>query len=384
MSGGDVGGCWVCETGLVGKGEVGSVVEWFSGYDCWVMGNEVDCSRVGCRTWVLLCWFKKLIRGWRKGCHGLIWKLCLIKGDVSRENYFVGFKVKATVTMMVGEKAKKDTRCGTWCKLVRYFVVNCGGKEKVEKDVVVYVAPFGPMFLGWMLCSRHVRSKPGVGRTWTWYGPADGPGYLPLNHSTTEPTSPLPTSPVSQTQQPPTSPPDIPSPIEPQPTRTHTMVPMSQSGIVKPIERLSLHTSSLSPIPKSPFIALKGPNWCNAMYDEYNALVKNGTWILVPMPSNVNSVQSMWLFKHKFHADGTLSRYKARLVANGNNQQLGVDFDETFSRVVKSATIHTVLSLVVSRQWPIHQLDVKNTFLNSDLSETLYMHQPLGFVDSLS
>ncbi|GKD16942.1 ribonuclease H-like domain-containing protein [Tanacetum coccineum] len=116
------------------------------------------------------------------------------------------------------------------------------------------------------------------------------------------------------------------------------MITRSQSGIVKPIERLSLHTSSLSPIPKSPFIALKDPNWCNAMYDEYNALVKNGTWILVPRPSDVNLVRSMWLFKHKFHANGTLSRYKARLVANSSNQQHGVDFDETFSLVVKPTT----------------------------------------------
>nr|GEZ11945.1 ribonuclease H-like domain-containing protein [Tanacetum cinerariifolium] len=90
----------------------------------------------------------------------------------------------------------------------------------------------------------------------------------------------------------------------------------------------------------------------------------------------------MWLFKYKFNADGTLSRYKARLVANGSRQQLGVDFDETFSSIVKPATIHTVLSLVVSRQWPIHQLDVKNAFLNGDLSETVYMHQPSGFVDN--
>ncbi|GJX37619.1 ribonuclease H-like domain-containing protein [Tanacetum coccineum] len=67
------------------------------------------------------------------------------------------------------------------------------------------------------------------------------------------------------------------------------------------------------------------------MYDEYNMLVKNGTWLLVPRPGDVNMVRSMWLFKHKFHADGTLSRYKARLVANGSSQQLGVDFDETFS-----------------------------------------------------
>ncbi|GKF17524.1 ribonuclease H-like domain-containing protein, partial [Tanacetum coccineum] len=90
----------------------------------------------------------------------------------------------------------------------------------------------------------------------------------------------------------------------------------------------------------------------------------------------------MWLFKHKFHADGTLRRYKARLVANGSNHQHGVDFDKTFSQVVKPATIRTILSLVVSQQWPIHQLDVKNAFLNGDLSETVYMHQPPGFVDS--
>nr|GEV68615.1 ribonuclease H-like domain-containing protein [Tanacetum cinerariifolium] len=112
------------------------------------------------------------------------------------------------------------------------------------------------------------------------------------------------------------------------------------------------------------------------MYDEYNALVKNGTWLLVPRPSNVNLVRSTWLFKHKFHGDGTLSRYMARLDANSSNQQHGVDFDKTFSLVVKPATICTVLSLAVSRQWPIHQ------FINGDLSETVYMHQPPGFVDS--
>ncbi|GKC05824.1 ribonuclease H-like domain-containing protein, partial [Tanacetum coccineum] len=154
------------------------------------------------------------------------------------------------------------------------------------------------------------------------------------------------------------------------------------TGIVKPIDRLSLHTFSISPIPKNLSHALKDPNWRNAMYDEYNALVKNGTWLLVPRPAGVNMVRSMWLFKHKFHADGTLSRYKARLVANGSSQQLGVDFDKTFSPVVKPATIRTILSLVVSLQWPIHQLDVKNAFLNGDLSETVYMHQPPGFVDN--
>ncbi|GJR05343.1 ribonuclease H-like domain-containing protein [Tanacetum coccineum] len=102
----------------------------------------------------------------------------------------------------------------------------------------------------------------------------------------------------------------------------------------------------------------------------------------MPLPAGVNMVRSMWLFKHKFHVDGTLSRYKARLVANGSSQQLGDDFDETFSPVIKPATIRMILSFVVSHQWTIHQLDVKNAFLNGDLSETVYMHQPPGFVDN--
>ncbi|GJW42942.1 ribonuclease H-like domain-containing protein [Tanacetum coccineum] len=152
------------------------------------------------------------------------------------------------------------------------------------------------------------------------------------------------------------------------------MITRSQSGIVKPIDRLSLHTYSISHIPKNLSHVLKDPKWCNAIYDEYNALVKNGTWLLVPRPVGVNMVRSMWFFKHKFYADGTLSCYKARLVANGSSQQQGGDFDEMFSPVVKPAIVRTVLSLVVSRKWPIHQLDVKNAFLNGDLSETVSLY----------
>ncbi|GJX41218.1 ribonuclease H-like domain-containing protein [Tanacetum coccineum] len=70
------------------------------------------------------------------------------------------------------------------------------------------------------------------------------------------------------------------------------------------------------------------------------------------------------------------------MVANGRSQQQGIDCDETFSPVVKPATIRTVLSLAVSRYWPIHQLDVKNAFLHGQLSKTVYMHQPPRFVDS--
>ncbi|GJX47076.1 ribonuclease H-like domain-containing protein [Tanacetum coccineum] len=144
---------------------------------------------------------------------------------------------------------------------------------------------------------------------------------------------------------------------------------------------MNCHVTTTSVIPRSHIYSIRDPNWKKAMLYEYNALVTNGTWVLESRPANVNIVCSMWLFRHKFHVNGSLSRYKARLVTNGHSQQQGIDCDETFSLVVKQATIHTFLSLVVSRDWPIHQLDMKNAFLHGHLSETVYMHQPPGFVD---
>ncbi|GJR36326.1 ribonuclease H-like domain-containing protein [Tanacetum coccineum] len=108
-------------------------------------------------------------------------------------------------------------------------------------------------------------------------------------------------------------------------------------GTNRPIQRLSLHVSSVSPLPKSYWDAFNDPN----------------------------------------------CRYKARLVANSSTQLEGVDVDETFSPAVKPSTIQTVLSLAASRHWSIHQLDVKNAFLHGDLSETIYMHHPPGFRDSV-
>ena len=83
-----------------------------------------------------------------------------------------------------------------------------------------------------------------------------------------------------------------------------------------------------------------------------------------------------------FNSDGSLARYKARWVCRGYSQQHGIDYDETFSSVVKPSTIRTVLSIAVSSSWPIHQLDVKNAFLHGSLQETVYCQQPLGFENS--
>ena len=96
------------------------------------------------------------------------------------------------------------------------------------------------------------------------------------------------------------------------------------------------------------------------MQEEYNALLQNNTWQLVPRPPNTNIVSGKWIFRQKFHSDGSLSRYKARWVCRGFSQQQGIYYEENFSPVVKPSTIRTVLSVGVSSSWPIHQLDVKN------------------------
>ena len=82
------------------------------------------------------------------------------------------------------------------------------------------------------------------------------------------------------------------------------------------------------------------------MDDEYEALIKNKTWELVPRPPNVNVIRSMWIFTHKVKSNGVFERHKARLVGDGKTQPDGIDCGETFSLVVKPATILTVLSLI--------------------------------------
>jgi hypothetical protein len=84
------------------------------------------------------------------------------------------------------------------------------------------------------------------------------------------------------------------------------------------------------------------------MEEEYGALISNGTWELVPRPQGSNIVTGKWVFMHKLRADGTLDCYKARWVLRGFTQHLRVDYDETFSSVVKLATVRKVLTTCVS------------------------------------
>jgi hypothetical protein len=96
------------------------------------------------------------------------------------------------------------------------------------------------------------------------------------------------------------------------------------------------------------------------MTEEYRALLGNDSWGLVPPPRNANIVSGKWVFRHKLKPDGSLDRYKARWVLRGFSQEQGVDFDETFSLVVKPATVRVVLSIAFSLKW---ETDTSQTYL---------------------
>ncbi|GAB2300803.1 hypothetical protein Dimus_038636 [Dionaea muscipula] len=128
-------------------------------------------------------------------------------------------------------------------------------------------------------------------------------------------------------------------------------------------------------------IASKHSEWLQAMQEEIDALQSQGTWSLVPNPGDKNIVGCKWVYRIKRNPDGTVARYKARLVAQGFSQQPGLDFEETFSPVVRHTTVRVVLAIAASQSWKLRQLDIKNAFLHGDLREEVFMQQPKGFVD---
>ena len=121
--------------------------------------------------------------------------------------------------------------------------------------------------------------------------------------------------------------------------------------------------------------------WLNAMKSEMKSLKKNNVWTLQPLPEGKNVVGCKWVFKIKLDADGKVERYKARLVAQGFTQRHGVDYDETFSPVVRFESIRSLLAIASQHQLIVHQMDVKTAFLNGELKEEIFMRQPQGFIE---
>ena len=121
-------------------------------------------------------------------------------------------------------------------------------------------------------------------------------------------------------------------------------------------------------------------SWREAMASEYQSLMENGTWQLVPQPPDRKLVSCKWLLRKKFNADGSISRYKARLVARGFSQVPGMDYNETFSPVLRMTSFRALLATAAQLHLLVHQMDVRTTFLHGNLHEEIYMEQPPGYI----
>ncbi|PNX93880.1 retrovirus-related Pol polyprotein from transposon TNT 1-94 [Trifolium pratense] len=196
-------------------------------------------------------------------------------------------------------------------------------------------------------------------------------------NSNTSLTSPQPTS---------TSAPRDTPPLEHMSTASSELLrPITRSmhNIHKPNKKYMLVTKHPLPLSHEPTCvsqAMASPEWRAAMAAEFNALIQQGTWDLVPKNSAYNLIGCKWVFRVKRHPNGSIDRYKARLVAKGFHQRPGLDYDQTFSPVIKPSTVRLVLTLAIQQRWHIRQLDVNNAFLHGKLLETVYMQQPPGFV----
>ncbi|GJT96324.1 putative RNA-directed DNA polymerase [Tanacetum coccineum] len=131
--------------------------------------------------------------------------------------------------------------------------------------------------------------------------------------------------------------------------------------------------------PKSFDEASKDIRWVEAMNLEMEALNRNGTWVVTDLPVGRKSIGGKWVYKIKYQSNGEVDRFKARYVAKGYNQKEGIDYEETFSPIVKIVTVRCILSLAVFNSWPMYQLNVNNAFLYRDLVEDVYMSLPEGY-----
>lgn len=119
--------------------------------------------------------------------------------------------------------------------------------------------------------------------------------------------------------------------------------------------------------------------WRDACEEEIASIVKNKTWDLADLPKGAKAIGLKWIFKIKRNSDGSINKYKSRLVAKGYIQRHGVDFEEVFAPVARIETVRFIIALAASRGWRIHHLDVKTAFLHGDLKETVFLSQPEGF-----
>ncbi|GJZ07588.1 retrovirus-related pol polyprotein from transposon TNT 1-94 [Tanacetum coccineum] len=133
--------------------------------------------------------------------------------------------------------------------------------------------------------------------------------------------------------------------------------------------------------PKNVTEALTDDSWIVAMQEELNQFIANDVWELVPQPRNMTIIGTKWVFRNKLDKNGIVSRNKARLVAQGYNQQEGINYDETYAPVARLESIRILLSYACALDFKLFQMDVKSAFLNGFINEEVYVAQPPGFID---
>lgn len=148
---------------------------------------------------------------------------------------------------------------------------------------------------------------------------------------------------------------------------------------LSPIQRRYALALSTIYEPKSFAEASQHPDWCKAMNIGQQALVSNNTWKVCELPAYKKLVGCNWVLKVKLNLDGTEERKKARLVARGFTQQVGLDYKKTFSPIAKLVTVKTLIAIAACKQWHIHQLDIDNAFVHGELDEEVYMVLPPSY-----
>ncbi|GJW45893.1 retrovirus-related pol polyprotein from transposon TNT 1-94 [Tanacetum coccineum] len=133
--------------------------------------------------------------------------------------------------------------------------------------------------------------------------------------------------------------------------------------------------------PKNVNEALADESWIVAMQEELNQFIANDVWELVPQPRNMTIIGTKWVFRNKLDENGVVSRNKARLVAQGYNQQEGINYDETYAPVARLESIRILLAYACALDFKLFQMDVKSAFLNGFINEEVYVAQPPGFID---
>jgi hypothetical protein len=127
--------------------------------------------------------------------------------------------------------------------------------------------------------------------------------------------------------------------------------------------------------------SLQANQWMEAMQQEYNSLIHNGTWSLIDLPASRNAMQNKWVFKLKMATDSNVAQFKARLIAKGFSQREGINYSEAFSPIIKFDSIRTIMSIVATNNLMVKQFDIETAFLYNDIEEQIYMHQPTGFTN---